>query len=64
MQFTVGRDIQFDPVQQGDPFNYFIYPYAELEGKILALESEFSFRERCRRLTERGGLLLPQMQIP
>jgi len=46
VQFTVGRDIQLDPGQQGDPLNYFIYPYAELDGKALPVESTFSFRDR------------------
>jgi transglutaminase-like putative cysteine protease len=46
LQFSVGRDIQLDPPQQGDPLNYFIYPYAELDGKPLALESKFSFQDR------------------
>lgn len=48
VQFTVGRDIRLDPPQQGDPLNYFIYPYAEVDGKPFALESEFSFRDRMR----------------
>jgi transglutaminase-like putative cysteine protease len=46
LQFSVGRDIRLDPPQQGDPLNYFIYPYAELDGKPLALESRFSFQDR------------------
>ncbi len=47
LQFTVGRDIRLDPPQQGDPLNYFIYPYAELDGKPFALESKFSFQDRA-----------------
>lgn len=46
VQFTIGRDIRLDPAQQGDPLNYFIYPYAEVDGKPLALESKFSFQDR------------------
>ena len=46
VQFTVGRDIRLDPPQQGDPLNYFIYPYAELDGKPLTLASQFTFRDR------------------
>src|SRR6267142_2250913 len=46
LQFTVGRDIRLDPPQQGDPLNYFIYPYAELDGKPFPLESKFSFQDR------------------
>jgi len=46
LQFSVGRDIRLDPPQQGDPLNYFIYPYAELDGKPVGLKSEFSFQDR------------------
>jgi transglutaminase-like putative cysteine protease len=46
LQFTVGRDIHLDPPQQGDPLNYFIYPYAELDGKPFAVESKFLFKDR------------------
>jgi transglutaminase-like putative cysteine protease len=46
LQFTVGRDIHLDPPQRGDPLNYFIYPYAELDGKPFPLESKFSFQDR------------------
>ena len=46
VQFTVGRDIRLDPAQRGEPLNYFIYPYAEVDGKPLALESKFSFQDR------------------
>ena len=46
LQFSVGRDIRLDPPQQGEPLNYFVYPYAEVDGKPLALESKFSFQDR------------------
>ena len=46
VQFTIGRDIRLDPAQQGEPLNYFIYPYGELDGKPLKLESTFSFQDR------------------
>jgi len=46
LQFTLGRDIRLDPRQQGDSLNYFIYPYAEVDGKPFALESKFSFRDQ------------------
>jgi transglutaminase-like putative cysteine protease len=45
VQFTVGRDIRLSPPQQGEPLNYFIYPYAEVDGKPLVLESKFSFQD-------------------
>jgi transglutaminase-like putative cysteine protease len=45
VQLTVGRDIRLDPPQQGQPLNYFVYPYAELDGKPLPLKSQFSFQD-------------------
>jgi transglutaminase-like putative cysteine protease len=47
VQLTVGRDIRLDPPQQGQPLNYFVYPYAELDGKPLPLKSEFSFQDKA-----------------
>ncbi len=32
MQFTVGRDLELNPRQHGERLNYFVYPYAELNG--------------------------------
>ncbi len=46
IQFTTGRDLRLDAAQKGDPVNYFIYPYAELDGKPFdKLQSHFSFRD-------------------
>jgi transglutaminase-like putative cysteine protease len=46
VQFTTGRDLRLDAAQQGDPLNYFIYPYAELDGKPFdKLQSHFAFRD-------------------
>jgi transglutaminase-like putative cysteine protease len=43
--FTYGRDVHL-PEQQGEPLNYFIYPYAELNGKpFTALEKHFTFND-------------------
>lgn len=33
IQFTVGRDLELTPKQRGQSLNYFIYPYAELDGQ-------------------------------
>jgi len=33
MQFTVGRDLDLTPRQEGAPLNYFVYPYVEVAGK-------------------------------
>jgi transglutaminase-like putative cysteine protease len=44
--FTYGRDLHLSPEQQGPPLNYFIYPYAELDGKLFtALQAHFSFHD-------------------
>ena len=46
MLFTRGRDIRFNPAQQGEPLNFFIYPYAEFAGKTFTgVEYQFSFRD-------------------
>ncbi len=33
IEFTKGRDVILAPPQKGDPLNYFIYPYAEVDGR-------------------------------
>ena len=44
--FTFGRDIRLVPPEQGDPLNYFIYPYVELDGKPYAsVETKFAFKD-------------------
>jgi transglutaminase-like putative cysteine protease len=36
VQFSMGRDLKLSPAQQGDPLNYFVYPYVEVSGKQYA----------------------------
>lgn len=49
VMFSLGRDIRLDPAQAGDPLNYFVYPYAEVDGKPFAnLKSDLSFRDDDR----------------
>jgi transglutaminase-like putative cysteine protease len=44
--FTYGRDIRLSPDQKSAPLNYFIYPYAEVDGQpVKNLETHFSFRD-------------------
>jgi hypothetical protein len=31
--FTTGRDLELSPKQDGEPLNFFIYPYVEVGGK-------------------------------
>lgn len=46
IMFSLGRDIRLKPGQKGDLLNYFVYPYAELDGKPLdGLKNEFSFKD-------------------
>lgn len=33
VEFTLGRDLVLEPRQAGEPLNFFIYPYAEADGK-------------------------------
>ena len=33
IQFTMGRDLKLSPAQDGEPLNYFVYPYVEVSGK-------------------------------
>lgn len=46
VMFSLGRDIRLVPAQTGEPLNYFVYPYAELDGQpFTGLKNEFSFRD-------------------
>jgi len=49
VQFSMGRDLRLNPPQQGEPLNYFVYPYAELDGKLFdQLQTHFAFRDAQR----------------
>lgn len=44
--FSTGRDLLLEPPQNGPPLNYFVYPYAEVDGEIVSrdhLELQFEF---------------------
>ncbi len=46
IQFTMGRDLQLNPPQQGEPLNYFVYPYVEMAGKNYSnIALNFSFAD-------------------
>jgi transglutaminase-like putative cysteine protease len=46
VQFSIGRDILLRPRQQAGPLNYFIYPYAEADGKpVETVKREFRFTD-------------------
>ncbi|MFN0101844.1 MAG: transglutaminase-like domain-containing protein [Bryobacteraceae bacterium] len=46
IEFSRGRDLVLSPPQRGEPLNFFIYPYAELDGKPFAgLETKITYRD-------------------
>ncbi len=46
VEFTRGRDLELTPRQQGQPLNYFIYPYAEADGKPVGMiDKQFTYRD-------------------
>ena len=45
IEFTAGRDLVLEPPQAGEPLNYFVYPYVEVDGKAIdAPKSEFHYK--------------------
>ena len=46
VELSKGRDLVLTPRQQGAPLNYFVYPYAEVDGKAnTSIETSYSFRD-------------------
>jgi transglutaminase-like putative cysteine protease len=45
VELTRGRDIRLRPAQQGEPLNYFVYPYAEADGRAVEAKLEVSFED-------------------
>ena len=46
MEFTMGRDLDLSPKQDGKPLNYFVYPYVEVGGKEYSnVSTAFSFAD-------------------
>ena len=46
VRFTMGRDLTLNPRQDGEPLNYFIYPYVEVGGKEYPnVSNAFSFAD-------------------
>ena len=33
MTFSTGRDLHLNPAQEGKRLNFFVYPYAEVDGR-------------------------------
>jgi transglutaminase-like putative cysteine protease len=46
IEFSIGRDLCLSPNQAGEPLNYFIYPYVEVDGKaFMSVDKSFSYRD-------------------
>lgn len=46
VEFTEGRDLTFAPKQAGEPLNYFVYPYVEVDGEPWeGVEQTFTYRD-------------------
>lgn len=45
VEFTRGRDVELAPRQAGAPLNYFVYPYAEADGKPLEVARTYEFAD-------------------
>jgi transglutaminase-like putative cysteine protease len=53
IEFSKDRDLALTPRQHGDLLNYFIYPYAEVDGKSYSkLRYEVAFRDEASATTE------------
>jgi transglutaminase-like putative cysteine protease len=47
LEFSRGRHLTLNPAQKGPPLNFFVYPYAELDGKPHeAVDRKFTFIDR------------------
>ncbi|ALW85559.1 transglutaminase [Hymenobacter sedentarius] len=45
VEFTRGRDVVLAPRQAATPLNYFVYPYAEADGKPLEVTKTYEFAD-------------------
>jgi transglutaminase-like putative cysteine protease len=45
VEFTRGRDLELTPKQAGPPLNYFVYPYAEADGKPLEVGRVYEYSD-------------------
>jgi len=46
VELSKGRDVVLTPRQQGEPLNYFVYPYAEVDGKeYTAIDTRYSYHD-------------------
>ena len=53
LEFSRGRQLRLVPAQNGDKLNFFVYPYAEVDGKPhQAIERKLTFADRDRTAIE------------
>jgi transglutaminase-like putative cysteine protease len=46
VQLSIGRDLVLSPKQTGEPLNYFVYPYVEIDGKSSSqVAKSFTFQD-------------------
>ncbi|WP_245849430.1 transglutaminase-like domain-containing protein [Hymenobacter crusticola] len=46
VEFSRGRDLVLSPPQKGEPLNYFIYPYAEVDGQPFTnVDKKFTYKD-------------------
>jgi len=46
VEFSKGRDVVLTPRQQAEPLNYFVYPYAEVDGKeYAAIDTKYVYQD-------------------
>ena len=56
VEFSIGRDLTLNPKQAAEPLNYFIYPYAEADGKPLAsIDRSFAYRDLSASSAQSGS---------
>ncbi len=56
VEFTRGRDLALAPAQAGAPLNYFVYPYAEVDGQpYTALDRTFKYADHSETKTAAGA---------
>ncbi len=54
IEFTRGRDLTLAPKQAAEPINYFIYPYAEVDGRAhAAVDKTFRYQDLNGRQSQR-----------
>ncbi len=48
IELSRGRDLKFSPAPQAGPINFLAYPYLEIDGKEVKVNSRFSFERKTK----------------